>query len=197
MKKHNFVRLKNNKAKIILKEKNSIIMMLTFFLLFLNIIKSWFSLDINVVLLLLLNILGFFLNIYVIIKFMKNDKKNILQLFVLILAILINFVPLADYKVYLEFSKTKDLRMKIINECQKSNENSFQIFLEEKYNDLSQDGILLNYDGKVFSFPIKTTVSIFGGCYIVYTPKKEDLTHYISRIYSIKELDENWYYIKS
>ena len=73
----------------------------------------------------------------------------------------------------------------------------FVITLSDKYKYLSQDGKFINYDGHVFSFPIMTTVSMYEGCFIVYAEKEEELTNYISRIYFKKELDKNWYYIKS
>ena len=120
-----------------------------------------------------------------------------MQLIVLGLAILLNFVSFADYKVYLEFSQTKDIRMEVIEYYQESNEGSSVITLNNKYKYLSQDGMLINYDGKVFSFPVMTTVSMYEGCFIVYAEKEEELTNYISRIYFKKELDKNWYYIKS
>ena len=47
------------------------------------------------------------------------------------------------------------------------------------------------------SIPVMTTVSMYEGCFIVYAEKEEELTNYISRIYFKKELDKNWYYIKS
>ena len=179
------------------KGRNLFFILLTLILFFFNFLKSWFSYDINVIVLLVLNILGFLFNIYIIVITFRCKEKSILQLIVLGLAILLNFVSFADYKVYLEFSQTKDIRMEVIEYYQESNEGSSVIILNDKYKYLSQEGMLINYDGKVFSFPIMTTVSMYEGCFIVYAEKEEELTNYISRIYFKKELDKNWYYIKS
>lgn len=177
-------------------KRNMLLIVFSLILFFFNFFKSWFSYDINVIVLLVLNVLGFLFTIYVIVITFRCKQKNILQLIVLGLAILLNFVPFADYKVYLEFSQTKDIRMEVIEYYQESNEGSFVITLSDKYKYLSQDGMLINYEGQVFSFPVMTTVSMYEGCFIVYAEKEEELTNYISRIYFKKELDKNWYYIK-
>ncbi len=171
------------------------LLILSIMLLLFNSIKSWFALDIEVIISILLNLIGFFLNIYIIIKVIKTKNRNYFQVIILIMAILLNFIPLSDYKVYLDFYKTENLRMEVIQQYQ--NVNMFLIQLDEKYKDLSQNGVILNYDGQVFSFPIYTTTSIYEGNYIIYSQEKEEeLVNYIGRIYSIKNLADNWYYIK-
>ena len=106
------------------KGRNLFFILLTLILFFFNFLKSWFSYDINVIVLLVLNILEFLFNIYIIVITFRSKEKSILQLIVLGLAILLNFVSFADYKMYLEFSQTKDIRMEVIKYYQESNEGS-------------------------------------------------------------------------
>ncbi len=111
-----------------------------------------------------------FFNIYIIVKTFRCQKKSILQLIVLA----IHWIT--------------SLRMEVIEYYQESEGDSSIITMDDKYKHLSQNGILFNYDGQVFSFPIMTTDSMYEGCFIIYAEKEEELTKYISRIYSKKEI---------
>ena len=66
--------------------------------------------------------------------------------------------------------------MEVIEYYQESEGDSSIITMDDKYKHLSQNEILFNYDGQVFSFPIMTTDSMYEGYFIIYAEKEEELT---------------------
>lgn len=103
-----------------------------------------------------------FFNIYIIVKTFQCQKKSISQLIVLA----IHWIT--------------SLRMEVIEYYQESEGDSSIITMDDKYKHLFRNGILFNYDGQVFSFPIMTTDSMYEGCFIIYEKRKKNLLNILA-----------------
>lgn len=184
-----------------MNKKDMRLMMVIMLVLLLNIIKNWFSADIDILKTLLIDFICLSLSIYILVKLIRSKPKNIFIIILFLASFLINFVPLRDWRVYMQFPRLKEQRLQAVKEYEYINikeDYAIQfIDLTGKYEKLAQEDIMLIYDNVAFCFPVFVGITIFEGAYIIYSKEPEErVIKLMGRVYSIEEIEENWYYVK-